>query len=376
MAQSETNRAVVRFARESSWGEAVSSPTGTEARITSESLGGQKQTIVSNEVRSDRQRTAIIEVGQSADGDVNYELSWSDFESFFETALRGTIASTRVTNTSTVFAASTLSGANYSGFEAGQSVRIDGGHHDGAVAEVVSANASVMTITGTTLTASTVSANVNGRTLVNGTTKTSYFIEAGFDDIGAVKYFNGMRIANMSLSVQSQQIVTGVFSFQGKQAFASAVSTVTGSTVSAGTNLPMNAANDVAEIVENGAAIGIAVNSLSLSLNNNMRTRPQVGSKFTAEPGDGGLDVTGSLEAYFENVTLYKKMLDHTSSSIKLRFDDDAGNVIVVRLPSVKYAAGNPNVSGQDADVFLPLDFTAFRDATEGDTIRMDFLPV
>lgn len=375
---SDTNRVKIRYARESSWGETPSGPAMTVMRVTSENLQHQKNTVTSNEIRSDRQRSDVLEVGQAAQGPVNFELIYGEFEQFFETALRGSIASTKVANTSTVFAASTITGstgANFTGLEAGQWIRIySPSVNDGAVAKVASVASTVVTITGTTLTASTVSANVIGRTLKNGTTETSFLVEADFEDINGVKYFNGLRPNQVSLDVQSQQIVTGVFEFMGKRGFTASTS-VASATTSAGANTPMTAAVDVGDVRENDVVLTDALQAITMQLNNNMRAKPQIGSKTSAEHGDGGVDVTGTVTFYFENIAQYEKFIDHTATSLSFQFSDADGNDIIVTLPQVHYTAGNPAAGGQDQDVFLPVDYTAYRDATTGETVRMDFLP-
>ncbi len=376
--QADSNRAKLRYSRETNWGETASGPATTALRITSESLNHEKQTVVSEEVRSDRQRAEILEVGQAASGDINYELSWSDFEPFFETTLRNAIVSTRVANASTVFAANTITGsaaADFTGFQKGQWIRINGGANNGAVAQISTVTSTVLTITGTTLVASTASAHVTGRTIKNGTATTSYFVEVDFEDINGVKYFNGARVDGMSLNVASQQIVTGTFSFLAKRGFTASTS-VASTTTSGGTYTPMTAAVNVGEIREGGSVFSTAVQSITLNVANNMRARPQVGAKTSAEHGDGGLDVTGNLTVFFENIALLNKMINHSGSSLSVRLNDADSNTIVITIPNLKYQAGSPAVPGQDQDVFLALDFTALRDTVSDSTIRMDFLPV
>jgi hypothetical protein len=380
----DTNRVKVRYARETTWGEAVvNGPAATEFRLTGETLRHAKQTVVSQEIRSDRQRADLLEVGQSGIGDLQFELTYGEFESWYETALRDTIVSTTKAEASTTFAASTITGVvltqSYNAFVAGQWVIIgaDGNANDNAVAQVVSATSSVLSITGTTLTAGVASSNVTGRTLANGTTKTSFFVEADFEDLTGIKYFSGVRPDQASIAVQSQQIVTGVFSCQAKRGFTASTSVASTVVTSAGATTPMTAAVNVGTILENGALISEDVQSITLQLANNMRQRPRVGDKTSAEHGDGGVDVTGNLTLYTgSNLNLYGKMINHTATALSMKFKDDAGNVIVISLPKTRYSDGDPTTPGQDQDVFLPLNFTATIDPVTGKTIRMDFLPV
>lgn len=375
----DSNRVKVRFARETAWGETPNGPAMTEMKLLSESLNHAKATVASEQVRSDRQRAAILEVGQSADGDISYEFVYGDLEQWFETGLRDAIVSTTASDASTTFAASTITFAtagNAVNFTPGQWVKVQatGNGNDNAVVKVVSATSTVVTCTGSTLSASVASAAVTGRTLKNSTTKTSFLVEGDFEDITGVKYFTGARVDSLSMNIESAQIVTGVFSIQGKRGFAASTS-IASTTASAGSNTPLTAAVNVGTIFEGGAVLSNAVQGFNFTLENNMRARPQVGQKPSAEHGDGVVDVTGNLNLYLEDITLLDKMINHTDSSLAFKFTDADSNVVVVSFPKLKYSTGTPGTPGLDQDVFLSLDFEAYRDPTTDATVRMDFLP-
>jgi hypothetical protein len=137
----------------------------------------------------------------------------------------------------------------------------------------------------------------------------------------------------------------------------------------------MTAAVNVGTIFEGGSVLSNAVQGFNFTLENNMRARPQVGQKPSAEHGDGVVDVTGNLNLYLEDITLLDKMINHTDSSLAFKFTDADGNVVVVSFPKLKYSTGTPGTPGLDQDVFLSLDFEAYRDPTTDATVRMDFLP-
>ena len=379
MATAETNRGQVRYSTEATWGETPGGQPVTELRITSESLQHQKDTRISQIVVSDRQRADVLEVGQSAIGDIGFELSYADWEAFFESALFGAIASAKVAYVSTVFAASTITragaGAGYTVFVADQWVKVASpSTNDNAVAKVVSATSTVLTITGTTLATGTVSANIIGRRLRNGVTEKSFFIEADFSDITAVKYFSGMEVSQATLNARADEIVTGAFSMIG-EAGAIASATVASTVTSAGTNTPMTGTANVLDLREGNAALATAVQAIDMTIQNNLRALRKIGSKPAFGIGAGGVDVTGTVNAYFEDITLYQKFINHTESSLSFKFKDVSGNFVVVTIPSVYYTAGDPQITGQDADVFVALNFTARKDPTFGYTVQLDFLP-
>lgn len=85
-----TNRTKLSKVRESTFGVTPSNPAYKEVRNTSSSLSANPQTVVSNEIREDRQVVDLIMVGQQAGGDVGGELSFETFDDDFEEALQST----------------------------------------------------------------------------------------------------------------------------------------------------------------------------------------------------------------------------------------------------------------------------------------------
>lgn len=378
----ESNQGSVRFASEVAWGETPSAVNATEARITSEALSHQSQKVTSQEVRSDREIVAVLEVGQSAAGPVNFELAYGDHETMIINALRTTLASATVSSVSTAFTATSFSVPTsinlLASFAVGQWVRVS----DDGVASTVSTAVQISALTSTIATVigqtfastQTVSATITGRTAVNGTTKGSLFMETSFQDVTAVKYFTGMRCDSLTLNIQSSQIVTGTFNFMGKRGFT-ASTTQTSVIVSSGTTTPMTAAVNVGTLMEASTALSNAVQGITLTLNNNMFLRPQVASKATANPGDGSIAVDGTLNVFFDDISLYQKMINDTVSNLSMRFTDDANNMIIVTVHQLKFTGGDPTVPGLNQDVFLPLNFTGYKHPGVGKTIRFDFLP-
>ncbi len=133
-----------------------------------------------------------------------------------------------------------------------------------------------------------------------------------------------------------------------------------------GTNTPMTSAANVVNLLEGDAALGTAVQSLDMTVANNLHAQRRVGQKPAIGVGAGGVDVTGRMQAYFEDITLYQKFLDHSESSLSFRLKDVGGNAVVVTIPSLYDTAGDPQITGQDSDVFVNLTWTARKDPTNG----------
>lgn len=295
----------------------------------------------------------------------------------FKTA-KGVFTDIEVTANDTITSTTTnfLTGVN---LEVGQWIRTEG--------FATAANNGVfkiLAITATTLQLDTTALVVedpdgdpitlSAKRLKNGTARKSFLIEKKFGDVEEYVAFPGMRVGQMSLSVESQQLVTGTFSFMGKGAVTSATS-VLGQAVPAGITPSLNAAANVGSIYENETVLATALRSITLQLQNNLRTKPQLGNKFPVDIGYGFVDVTGTVQAYFEDLVLYNKFIDHDESSLSFRFTDPDGNIFVFTLPRLYYTNGNPNAGGGNDDVLLPLEFTCVRDTDTDAVILLDLIP-
>lgn len=75
MAFADANRAQIRYIEESTFGVTPASGASREVRLTSSSLTGQKETVVSDELRADRMVSDIVEVAAMSSGEINFE--WS-----------------------------------------------------------------------------------------------------------------------------------------------------------------------------------------------------------------------------------------------------------------------------------------------------------
>lgn len=89
-----TNRTKLSKVRETDFGVIPANPVFKAQRANSNTLNSAPQTVVSNEIRSDRQVSDLILVGQQAAGDVVTEFSWRTLDDDFEEALQGSWANT------------------------------------------------------------------------------------------------------------------------------------------------------------------------------------------------------------------------------------------------------------------------------------------
>lgn len=387
MAQGESNRVSVKVSKETVWNETPATPTMLAIPYLSDSLTHNKRVKQSDVLRSDRMRDAQLQTGYSAEGDINFELRFTDFESLLEVAFASTFLSQTTTGAGSPgnlqFAVSgggtqviTGPAAWTTNYNVGSWVRVKAASNgaNNGIFKITAKNSTTMTVNNASGAAENSSvAQVIGKNLRNGTTKQSVLIEKQFNDLTTnfIQY-RGMRVAGLSLQISSEEIIKGTFRFMGARGVL-ATATVAGGTTSASSNTSMTASVNVGSISEAGVALTTAIKSITLDLNNNVRALMGVGSAAAIGINLGSVQATGRVEAYFEDQALLTKVINHTSSSLDFRCTDEAGNVMVWTISQLRFT-GHPNNPGIDQDVMLPLDFAGEREATNNFMVQVDML--
>jgi len=306
---SESNRVAIRYCEENGvYGTTPANATDwKELRYTSSSLAAAPQTVISNEIRADRQVADLVGVGQSVTGDIGFELSAGSFDELIEAACQGTW-----------------------------------------VANALKCQA----------------------------VDRSFTFEMEPEDWTSARFlqFKGMKVGGMSLSVSYGSIVTGSFQLAGKSAIVG-TSTLVGSTASAaaGTSEVMDGSSGVSAI-SIGGDVTIPVRSVSVNLSNTMRPQEGIGQSGPTNQNSGRSMVTGSVEVYFDDITLYEALLNSTAVAIVFTIAT-GGKAYIVSMPKVKFNDGVPAVSGVDTDLMLPLNFTALFDSATGTQMSIARIP-
>lgn len=98
MTIADTSGTRLAFVTESTEGTTPSSPSFNTLRFTGESLVGEKQTVSSNEIRSDGNVPDVTKVGKMVSGGFDFELTYATLDTLLESALLGTWASNVLKN--------------------------------------------------------------------------------------------------------------------------------------------------------------------------------------------------------------------------------------------------------------------------------------
>lgn len=174
--------------------------------------------------------------------------------------------------------------------------------------------------------------------------------------------FPGCAINTMELSFNARQKVTGSIGIMGKLLEDPATAIISGATYTAANTEPLFTADKVASLSILGNSL--PVRSLSLSINNNLRLRPTVGSLYTEEFGQGLIEITGRADVYFDSATLLEAILDHSAGALSFTVGVDANKKYTFSLPNAQIGNGSANLGGRDDDVMVPIDFRALYDTS------------
>jgi len=406
-----TNEVGLAFSEEATYGV---DPLGTSSgyvylRTTNESLHQETSTTLSAELRDDRQVPAVTRTNLSVAGDTNFELSFDDspldqeFNVLLQAALmcdgdwstddKAVGVMTIVSSTNKITTATTN---EFVGWTEGMWIKIVNSEttNDGyfkikthATNQSIYVEQNLEDEIGT-----------NGLMIIHllpeitqGTLQRSFSFNRLYEGIGTgqsgyCEVFTGMMIDGFNLTISPESIITGSFSWLGKQATSATAKSDTNLILAANTNDPMNAVDNVKAVFEgkrsgDGDATAPSVDanayatqastSFSFSLSNNLRTRMEIATLGAASIGSGTCNVTGTLQKYYANDDLMDKYLSFTESSVAIVMEDTQGNAYIFDIPAVKFTSGQRVAGGQDQDVIADMNFESLMDAVETNTIRI-----
>jgi len=381
---SDANRVLVKAVKESTWGTTPGTPTMKVLRLTGESLGQDTQSTSSQELRSDRQVSNLIQTGISSSGDLNIEWSNDSYDDFLESALQSAVWTTPAAAYSASVVMANVSGLTWSltgaligtTFPTGAigkwvNLTCAGTPAINGVYKILTSAAGVINVLGFqgAAVASTPMVITEMSQVVNGTTFVSYTIQKQYVDLtNTYAIYRGASPAGFTITVTPDQIVTGNFSFIGKKE-ESGTSDLANVTTAATTTQPWNGITNVVAVYDD--QVLLPVTAFNMTLNNNLRPRLQVGTLGAISVGSGTVDITGSVSGYFADTVQLAKFLADTTSAISVVFKDAAGKYYVFDMPSIKFSAGRRVATGINTDVIQELSFTSFLDATELITLRI-----
>jgi len=303
--------------KEAVYGTTPTDPALDLVRITGTTLGLAKDSLQSEEIRSDRQIADFRLGANQVGGDINFELSYGSFDQLLQAVL-------------------------------------------------LSADWEVDTpVIGT-------------QQIKSASNRASFTFVRNFADVESADkpyyVYRGVELTSMQVTISANSMITGSFTVVGQsQELATnlaGLGTVTYPPAS--TTSPLDSFTGT---LKEGGVIIAVVTEISMTLQNGIEPRYVVGSKNSIKPSVGRSNLTGQITAFFEDSTLVEKFLNETDSSLEFDLPDGAGNVQRYRIPRVKYTGGQPDVSGE-GPITLAMPFQAVLDASEGTNLLIERTPV
>jgi hypothetical protein len=396
------NLAQVRWIEEADFGVTPVTGNSNNLRITGESLAFSISKTESGEITPDRMTTDLIETSASATGGVNIELSYREFDTLLRAVLmtpdwvhygvqtagvgQGVGTSFGATFTTTTISADVNpSGTSaFTGLQKGQWIQVQSplsvnDKKSVKISTTVSPSAGLVTLDAATplVAEGPFPCKLSSSRASNGTTKKSFTLERAHNDVGQFFQFRGMTPSKLSLSMASGSILTGSIEFIGKDGGRTQVTSMPGTPVDSTAYDVMNAVSGVGNIMENGALLsGTKIKKLDISIDNSLRGQDAIGERGNAGIGLGTLKVTGSMEVYLANGTLYDKFLNNTRTSLEVIASDKSKNGYAVIIAAMKYGDAKVNAGSKDSECMISLPFTGIKDTVTGKVIILDRMGV
>ncbi len=382
----EAAQSYLAFIEETIPGETPSTPTLKKLRKVDENLKSVPKIGVSKEKNSDRQVSGQYIVGGDTTGNISGELSFETYDTSFEHVFMNsfTVPQTITGPDLSLSGAQLLSAA--SAFEAAKNAI---GQHLKIKDSVPASNNGIFKITGFAANALTLekqdgtvasftadSANAalsysSSALLRNGTTKKAMTLERGLTDVNEYFQYSGIRTNSMTIEMNEESEISVSFEVMGKLVTLSNVTIDNSGTVSPPTVTPvMNAAGNVELVKEANTEFPGTFKRFSISLNNNPTKQTGVGVKdlIGVSVGDCTVEISGN--AYFEDVSLYTKLLQNTASSFNFFLVDSSSNRYIISMYNV--GVKDVDIPVSEGDVMQDVSCQAYKDPVTGYTIQID----
>jgi hypothetical protein len=378
VAFAESNRVGLVFKPETVWGEAPASAAYNALRYTSESVNRDKQTARSEAIRSDRMTDELAVLGFNVNGDINFEFSTTTFDTLLAAALSSTFTARTLSALTLAVdgALDTVTRATGSwitdGIIPGQWISFTGftTPSNNAAFLVKTVTATVLSLvdpTGTLVTeASAAGRNAVADSVLNGVLKPSFVFEKQFTDLGKFMYFNGARINDMELDFTAMQVIKGKLGVLAKDlqlSNSTGATTVSSSVIAAPSTPIVTASAHLGAVSKGFTPVTTGLKSIKLNTSNNIAKDDIIGSQAAGGLGYGSFEVKGTVEAYFEDLTLMTDMLSDNVVSLAWKTTDAQGKTYGYYIPAAKFTKGTPVAGGINQRITIPFDFEAIRDA-------------
>lgn len=383
-----TNRVALSYKPEAVPGTVVTASACYALRMTGETLSFTLKKDSDKEIRSDRQRVSSTTTSAQVDGGLNIHFQYGEYDKLLEALLQGSWVAAGVNGVAAALAtvtgtATTIVGTGMPVLAKGQWFKFShtlwtpAGGSVGSLgllrcSATVAPTATLITLDASTPLATLASGTgvIQAARLTNGTTMKTFSFEVKFSDLAIPIFalYKGVFVSKFSTTFSSGSLTEANFDFLG-MGHTSATTTALHATVTPSLGYDVqNAVTGVGNIWEGGAPLtSTSIKSLQMSIDNNLRGQDAIGTVGLVGVGVGTFNVSGSLEVYFADGSLYNKFLADTYTALSVSTQDPAGNGYVFTFPRVQLTAGKITAGSANADVMASFNWEAFADINHVD---------
>ena len=208
--------------------------------------------------------------------------------------------------------------------------------------------------------------------VTNSTDVISISIEKYHSDTGTYERYSGIRSNNMTLTFAPNALILVDIDVRGKeQTLDTAI--VSGATYTAApTSNSMDGSNHVTSLLIDGSVLPASNYFLGATFgyNNNARRQPGIGSLTDVGVGQGGLDMTGTLDMYHADNVMKARLLAGTEFALKITVDDGT-NSYIFEQPKAVLTSGSENSSGENTDAAENYNYVAYYDSGISGTVKV-----
>ena len=186
-------------------------------------------------------------------------------------------------------------------------------------------------------------------------------------------YYRGCQISSAEFSFQTASILSASLGIVGftEEPTATAVSGETEVAIPAYSI--MNSVTSITTLDVTGLPVGTEIESIDVNVDNNVTPAKAIGTLGAVDLAQFTMDVTGNINVYFENTTIFQNFQNNQSFAINIIVTDADGNTIEIDMPKCKFESLQSPVPGKDEFFFAGGTYRALRDETEGYTIKFTF---
>jgi hypothetical protein len=190
--------------------------------------------------------------------------------------------------------------------------------------------------------------------IVTGVDLPTFSVEEGFSDVSRYHHITGAKVGTWSATIQTDSIITTEFGMSGVTYSGFDTTTVTNS-------LTDGNINDVFDSYTGTLTIpGVndcVITGFDFTLENNLNVRYALLQRDACSIGEGRINVTGTISAYFPDSTLSEIYNNETELNVALYFEDLDGNGYTFGFPKVKFTTDSLDIA--ENDVSESIGFTA-----------------